>query len=388
MKRLVRILWLSTLTFCALVVFGCATFQPRPIEEVPFRDHSQTKIYGNVKVTVAVLTAEESEAIFGVNLYGKNIQPVWLHIENNENFDYYLFPITLDPNYFSSQEAAWRNHFFMSGEANRQMDAFFRQQEMPLIVSSGKPVSGFVFTNLDKGMKVVNVELVGEEDFRIFEFIIPVPGLRLDFEKVDFNSLYKDEEIVDYDEEGLRKALEGLPCCALGGDRKTSGDPLNFVVIGTHKEIMSAFIPRGWHLTETAYVGSILGTVGSSLFGSEYRHSPISPLYLFGRQQDFALQKARETIDERNHMRIWLVPMRFKGKQVWVGQISRDIGIRFTTKTILTHKIDPNVDEAREYLVQDLLYSLRVVRFGYVGGVGQATSSKPQYNYTRTRLYR
>ena len=36
--------------------------------------------------------------------------------------------------------------------------------------------------------------------------------------------------------------------------------------------------------------------------------------------------------------------MRFEGKRVWIGQISRDIGVRFTTKTITTHKIDADVD--------------------------------------------
>ena len=34
-------------------------------------------------------------------------------------------------------------------------------------------------------------------------------------------------------------------------------------------------------------------------------------------------------------------------KPVWIGQISRDIGVRFTFKTWppVTHKIDPDFDE-------------------------------------------
>ena len=40
--------------------------------------------------------------------------------------------------------------------------------------------------------------------------------------------------------------------------------------------------------------------------------------------------------------------MRYHGKPVWVGQISRDIGSRLTihSPTLTTHKIDPDVDEA------------------------------------------
>ncbi len=75
--------------------------------------------------------------------------------------------------------------------------------------------------------------------------------------------------------------------------------------------------------------------------------------------QDGATQKVRATINERNHARFWLTPIRFRGKEVWIGQISRDIGVKFTLKspTISTHVIDPDVDEARRYFAEDLAYS-------------------------------
>ena len=75
---------------------------------------------------------------------------------------------------------------------------------------------------------------------------------------------------------------------------------------------------------------------------------------MFGRAQDLALQKARDNIHQRNHLRLWLSPMRYHGKQVWVGQISRDIGSRLTihSPTLTTHKIDPDVDEARTALAR------------------------------------
>ena len=95
-----------------------------------------------------------------------------------------------------------------------------------------------------------------------------------------------------------------------------------------------------------------------------------------------ALQKARETIHERNHLRLWLSPMRCEGKPVWVGQISRDIGVRFTSRTIMTHKIDPDVDETRDFIIQDLWYSQGLAKFGYAKGVGAASISAPQSNLT------
>ena len=102
--------------------------------------------------------------------------------------------------------------------------------------------------------------------------------------------------------------------------------------------------------------------------------------YFSKRQQDFAGQKPRHTVHQRNHLRVWLSPMRYQGKQVWIGQISRDIGVRFTFKTWppVTHKIDPDIDEARLALAEDLIYSQQLVKTGWVKGVGPATRSRPK----------
>jgi hypothetical protein len=108
----------------------------------------------------------------------------------------------------------------------------------------------------------------------------------------------------------------------------------------------------------------------------------VSSLYLFGRKQDVALQRIRENIHERNHFRLWLAPMTFNGEIVWIGQISRDIGVRFTWKTITTHKIDPDVDDTREFLLENFAYSQVLKKFAYVGGVGETPIDKPRPNLT------
>ncbi len=76
--------------------------------------------------------------------------------------------------------------------------------------------------------------------------------------------------------------------------------------------------------------------------------------------------------------------MTFRGLPVWVGQISRDIGTRITTKspTLTTHKIDPDVDETRTALIQDFIYSQSLAAFAYAKGVGAATPDQPRGNLT------
>ncbi len=56
--------------------------------------------------------------------------------------------------------------------------------------------------------------------------------------------------------------------------------------------------------------------------------------------------------------------------------------MRFTTKTITTHKIDPDVDETREFLLEDLGFNQSLKAIGYVGGVGAAPYEQPRGNLT------
>jgi hypothetical protein len=76
--------------------------------------------------------------------------------------------------------------------------------------------------------------------------------------------------------------------------------------------------------------------------------------------------------------------MRFEGKPVWIGQISRDIGVRFTSKTwyLMTHKVDPDVGETRSYLMWDLLDSEVIQKVGFVSGVGLASVHEPRLTIT------
>jgi hypothetical protein len=48
----------------------------------------------------------------------------------------------------------------------------------------------------------------------------------------------------------------------------------------------------------------------------------------------------------------------------------------------VTHKIDPDIDEAMYALMEDLVYSQQLAKIGWVKGVGVTTRSKPRHNLT------
>jgi hypothetical protein len=64
--------------------------------------------------------------------------------------------------------------------------------------------------------------------------------------------------------------------------------------------------------------------------------------------------------------------------------MSRDIGVRFTLRTwnFTTHRIDSDVDEARDYVMEDLFEAGRILGGGYVEGVGPCTRDAPRHNLT------
>jgi len=375
--------FLTTVLFVAAII-GCARYQPRPSDEAIFMERAQTKMINNVKVTTAVPSSEDTKQIFGVDLYRYNIQPVWIEVDNQDEKAIWFFPIGVDPMYYTPHEAALIGQSRLNDRAKDQMARYFFSKGHHIYVYPGTKRSGYVFTNLDEGTKSFALDLIGEDgQIRPFTFFIPVPGLKIDHRTIDFNGLYPESDWKHIeDEENFVQYLQTLPCCTVNKKSNEAGDPLNLVVVGSGDDLYHAFMRAGWDETEIVTTESAWKTAMAFVSGGHYRYSPVSSLYVFGRGQDVALQKARNRIHERNHLRLWLTPMRFRGKLVWLGQISRDIGVRLTSKTIVTHKIDPDVDETRGYLIQDLWYSQGLDQFALVGGVGAAPIATPRYNLT------
>ena len=383
-------LWISFYLAIALMNSGCAAFfSPRPIDEVPFKTRAQKQTQGNLTVTAALPTRWEARDIYGIDLGVKGMQPVWIEVKNEEAVPYWFLPSGLDPTYYSASEAAYA-FLPTSTKKSRLMEEHFEKLQFRNPIQPGTTVSGFLVVNRDEGFKAVDVDLIARGEARSFTYILLDPSFKGDYTLVDFDTLYSESEIINIqEEEDLRRALEQLPCCTTNKKGRRQGDPLNLVLIGQQNDIFPAMIRRGWHGTEIIWSKAVWRTVKSFLQGLRYRYSPISPLYVYGRRQDLATQKARGTIHERNHLRLWMTPLRFRGNPIWIGQISRDIGVKFTLKspTISTHVIDPDVDEARRYLIEDLAYSQALARFGFVKGVGLASKDAPRVNLVGDPYY-
>jgi LssY C-terminus len=340
---------------------------------------------GSVTVHLAIPTEEQAAEFFGVPLAATGIQPIWLRIENSSDHDYWLLPISIDPDYYSADEVALVTLKKVPKDQRPAHAALFRKHALPFFSAAGSANEGFVYASYVRGGRFVDIRMTGDQQGVRMRFAVMLPTEGFDYERSALKALYeKVAEFPDLGLDELRARLRELPCCTTSPAGDGEGDPLNVVIVGTGEDAISALAASGWSFTEAITADSVRRMVGAAIAEKSFLTAPVSSLHAFGRKQDVALQRGRTTIAQRNHMRLWLAPFRCEGRPVWVGQVSRDIGVKATTKspTLTTHVIDPVIDESREYLLHSLLHHDAVSRFAFVRGVGEATHEKPRHNLT------
>jgi hypothetical protein len=105
-------------------------------------------------------------------------------------------------------------------------------------------------------------------------------------------------------------------------------------------------------VAETVLAGFI-----ASMSKESYLTMPMSPLYLFGRPQDYGWAHAEPitVVASRNHLRVWKAPFTVNGQMLWVGAATHDIGFEKDQRNNgLTHKIDPDIDLEKDYVQKTL----------------------------------
>ena len=135
------------------------------------------------------------------------------------------------------------------------------------------------------------------------------------------------------------------------------GDMVNFLIIGSQDAMEKVFTTAGWVKVDADVSAAILRGFLESMSKESYLTMPMSPLYLFGRQQDYGWAHAEpiSVVASRNHLRIWKAPFIVRGQTLWVGAATHDIGFEKDQRNNgLTHKIDPNIDLERDYVEKTL----------------------------------
>ena len=350
MKPSYPIVLIRTVTVLALslTLAACSTapYRPEPLDVPSLEERSSSQQRGLLEVSAFTPGAEEAAKIFGAPLYKRGIQPVWLKIENNTGLAVRMAHYSVDPDYFTPLEVAYMQRRRFSRQGHRDMEAYLHSLSIPRRIAHGETASGFVFTNLSQGTKAFNVDIFyteGQPDHDRFTFFLQVPDFRPDHADVDFKSLYEASAIQNVDTDGLRQALKDLPCCSTDQTGSGDGKPINIVLVAKGSTLLQALLRAGW--SETTYEKD-----ATYLSAADY---------LFGRPPDAIFRKNRGKTTERSELNLWLAPLRWENDHgVWMAQFKHAIGRRFEIEEVfLGTRMDPDVDDGRNYLLQDLWYA-------------------------------
>ncbi|MBW2418774.1 MAG: LssY C-terminal domain-containing protein [Deltaproteobacteria bacterium] len=339
------------LAVVALAACASRPYEPAPIESIPFKSRAHTQREGDFRVTAAVPSPAEAEAIFGIPVYDRGMQPVWLEVENASRHRVRFAPVGMDRNYFPPHEVWYIHRKGFSKEGDKAMERYLDELSMPRIIPPGEARSGFVFTHASPGTKGFNVDLFGQgtQDGN-FTFFIEVPGFVPDHAAVDFAGLYETDEIRDLNVKGLRAALAELPCCTSDESGSRQGLPIGLAVVGKGEDVLHALLRAGWF--ETVRPDD----------ESEFAKAQ----FLFGRPPDAVFRIRRGGMYDRNELRLWLAPMRVGDEPVWLAQITHYIGQTTPIgRALFDPRLDRDIDDGRNYMLQIMWYSQGLEAFAW-----------------------
>jgi LssY C-terminus len=165
---------------------------------------------------------------------------------------------------------------------------------------------------------------------------------------------------------------------AAGGNE---GDLVNFVLVGNEKQVTEAFKAAGWVLPDKTNQEAVLSAVLATLQKQAYVTVPMSTLFLFGRGQDYGYARAEaiKVIGQRDHFRIWQTPFKGpRGETLWAGAGTHDVGIEKDQRkeNAITHKINPEIDEERDFIAATLQQAGYVQATGYMARPKQVKDTK------------
>lgn len=149
----------------------------------------------------------------------------------------------------------------------------------------------------------------------------------------------------------------------------TPGDMVNLLIVGLKEQVADAFAAAGWIQPDKTAQDAIVHAIQETMAHKAYAEMPMSQLYLFDRPQDFGFVDGMpiQVVAERNHFRVWRTPwLDSQGRSVWAGAGTHDVGIEKDQSGTLTHRIDPNVDTERDYIVQTLQDAGKVATTEYI----------------------
>ena len=159
----------------------------------------------------------------------------------------------------------------------------------------------------------------------------------------------------------LAALVPQLPFRTVALKPPSPSDLTNLLFIGTKDQIEEAFKAAGWFASDPLGRASNFRTAQAIIENRGYDEAPMSILTLDGKPPDMTFEKQNNTFASRHHIRLFQVSHTFAGKPVFVAAATHDIKIYFSkTSRSITHGIDPDIDNERTKVTNDMLFTGKV----------------------------
>ncbi len=156
----------------------------------------------------------------------------------------------------------------------------------------------------------------------------------------------------------MAAVLEELPARTHAALSNRPSDLLNVMFIGSREDVADAFEAAGWMKPKPATLRTNIQRIRAVADGHGDRTAPMSDLLVQDSKAEMSWQKGFNDVSKRHHIRIWKQPVTWNGQQVWVGAATRDVDFAFLRPgNAMTHKIAEDVDQERDKVVNDLVFT-------------------------------
>ena len=179
-------------------------------------------------------------------------------------------------------------------------------------------------------------------------------------ESVELGNSFSDPmqklHVTDDDRRALQAAIRKMPFRTKTLIGKRDSDLVNVLFVGSSSAMERAFVAAGWVEADRASAQANYQALRAFAENQGYRAAPMSTLLLDGRRPVSTLSKAMNTFHKRHHVRIFETAETWQGHELFSASSTQDVGVGFSKgEKKFTHRIDPQIDNERAKVLNDLL---------------------------------
>jgi LssY C-terminus len=164
--------------------------------------------------------------------------------------------------------------------------------------------------------------------------------------------------LTDDERARMTALIAALPARTYTSHLNRPSDLVNILFIGSREQLTAAFENAGWTQAQPATLRADIRRIRAVADGHGFRDAPMSVLLVDNREPAMSWQKGFNDVAKRHHIRIWKNSETWDGREIWIGAATHDIDFAYWRPgRVMTHRIDGNVDQERDKVVHDLVFT-------------------------------